>query len=84
MPGIPNPLLNVTLMSVGMLFETEPVAFYELVQLCRDPEHKLFGNTGDKLKSLSLIQDNGQSHNSVREIVLKYTDGDGLDMVWRG
>jgi hypothetical protein len=78
--GIEPALEVVTLMSLEMLMEENPIAFYELVQLCRDKNHSLFGNTYDKLLGLSLIQGNGQPHQSTREIVLAHTEGEGLDL----
>jgi hypothetical protein len=81
--GIPEPLEAVTMFSVNELFDTEPIAFYELVEIARDPNHKPFGNAGEKLKKLSLLQENGEMHSAVREIVLAHTSGEGLDLTLR-
>jgi hypothetical protein len=72
-------LVGVTMMSVRRLTQTHPIAFYELVMLCRDPKHKLFGNTGQALNDLSLVT-NGQVHDSIRNIVLSAIEGEGMDM----
>lgn len=58
----------------------EVTTVYELAMLCRDPEHKLFGDTGDVLKKLSLVQPDGRVHDSIRNIVLSAVEGEGLDM----
>lgn len=57
--------------------------FYELVQLCRDRNHKLFGNTGEQLHNWGLIERHGDSfqvHDATRDIVLSASEGDGLEM----
>ena len=75
-----EPLVKVAMFSLSNLIEQDPIAFYELVMLCRDRSHSLFGNTPDKLHSLSLIEQSGQPHDSIRNVVLSAVSGDGLDM----
>jgi len=74
-----EPLVKVTMMSLRNLMETNLIAFYELVCLCRDGKHQLFGNTGEVLGKFSLVS-NGQVHDSIRNIVLSAAEGEGLDM----
>jgi len=72
-----KPLVGVTMMSLQKLEQTNPIAFYELVMKCKDDGHELFGNTGDVLQSLALIQDKrGQVHNSIKNIVLSAVNVD--------
>ena len=74
-----EPLVRVTMMSLRSLAESDPIVFYELVELCRDPKHELFGNAGDALKRLSLVQGDGNSvHQSIRNVVLSAAVGEGL------
>lgn len=76
-------LVMVTMMSFNRLVEEKPIVAYELVTLCRDPNHQLFGKTGDDLAALSLVQKSSDGyivHNSVRNIVLSAAEGDGFDM----
>jgi hypothetical protein len=75
-----EPLVNVTFHSLSHLAEQYPIVFYELVELCRDPSHKLFGNTGEELKIRSLIQNDCSVHSSIRNIVLSSVEGEGFDM----
>jgi|688.fasta_scaffold817402_3 hypothetical protein len=74
------PLVTVTMMSLRTLMEQNPIVFYELVTKCRDSNHRFFGNTGDSLKQLGLVQAGEHIHDSVRNIVLSAVKGDGFDM----
>lgn len=85
MNGIEEPLETAIKMSVELIFERHPIAFYELVQVCRDPDHKLFGNTGEILEAYSLLQEGtSRPHTAVKEVVLANTKGEGLNMEWMG
>jgi hypothetical protein len=66
--------------SVEILIEENPMAFYELVSICRDPDHRLFGNTAKVLQDLNLLQPNGKPHDVTRDVVLHHVTGDGLNM----
>lgn len=70
-------LVMVTMMSLRHL---EPIAFYELVQKCKDDTHIFWGDTEEKLKSLALLECSGRPHDSIRNIVLSALAGEGLDM----
>jgi hypothetical protein len=76
-------LVRVTMISLRDLAETNPIAFFEMVMICRNRVHRLFGNVGDLLKGRNLIEHDGQPHNSVRNVVLSAVVGDGLDMTLR-
>lgn len=73
-------LVKVTMMSVEHLLESHPVAFFELVSLCRDRDHELFGNTAVKLQGLGLVDPGGKVHGSIRNIVLSAVEGEDLEM----
>lgn len=76
----PAILVMSTRHSLERIFETEPIAFFELVSLCRDRSHELFGNTGEKLAAFGLVDSNGRVHDSVRSIVLASVEGDDWEM----
>lgn len=69
-----------TMMSLRHLVDSEPLTFYELVAKCRDNNHQLFGNTGEKLKNLALVQSDESIPDTVRNIVLSAIEGEGLKM----
>jgi len=71
---------EAVLMNLGLLMDRNPIAFYELVSLCRDPKHRLFGNTAEVIRDLSLIQSDGTPHEVVRNVVSHHVTGDGLNM----
>lgn len=74
------PLVKVTMMSVEHLMESHPIALMELVSLCRDRDHELFGNTAVELRSFALVDLDGSIHRSIRNIVLSAVEGEGLEM----
>ena len=77
---VPDGLVQPVLLSLGLLAEHSPVALYELAMLARDPWHRLFGNTGQLLTELGLVDQAGKLHDATRDVVLATVEGDGLDM----
>jgi hypothetical protein len=77
------PLVKLTMMVLDSLMGKNPTALYELVMKCRDREHKLYGNTGEVLSSLNLLQPDGRVQDAIRDIVLSATEGEGIDMTLR-
>jgi hypothetical protein len=77
-------LVTVTMVSLESLLQSAPIVFYELVVLCRDSNHQLFGNAGERLEELGLVTLDGtgqaQVHGSIRNVVLSAVTGDGLEM----
>lgn len=80
----PKPLVNIVLFSLERLFKEQPIHFYELVQLCRDGCHALFGKTEDDLLALGLVQRSVAGsfavHDSIRNVVLSAVNGEGLEL----
>lgn len=74
-------LVVVTMLSLEHLMDERPLALYDLVMMCRDSSYEPFGDNGDHLKDLRLIDQDGSVHSSVRNIILSATDGNGMDMV---
>jgi hypothetical protein len=77
-----KPLVMATMMSIRKLMAGLPGALdaYELVELCRDRNHKMFGNSQKSLQKLGLIEASGSVHDSVRNVVLSAAVGDGLEL----
>lgn len=78
-----EPLVITAMMSLELLFTTKPLHAYELVQLCRNPSHPVFGRMGEDLVGLALAERRGNGfgvHESVRNVVLSAVLGDGLEM----
>ena len=75
-----EPLVKVTMLSIESLLSSDPIGFYELVMICRNPKHPAWGDAPAKLARLALLQSNHQPHDSIKNIVLSAVVGDGLDM----
>ncbi len=75
-------LVNFTMMSINKLLSSNPMAFYELVEVCRDKKHKIFGTLGDDLIGLALLQSDGQPYGSIKNIVLSAVTDEGMDMTF--
>jgi hypothetical protein len=81
--------VRMTIISLRSLLEDKnpetaagsAIAFYELVQKCEDPSHEIFADvTKDLLKRSALLDDAGNVHGSVRNIVLSAKRGEGLEI----
>jgi hypothetical protein len=79
---VPAVVVTTTMLSLQKLLAEQPIAFFELVEVCRDPLHKLFGNTGSTLYySYGLATSPaGDIHEMVRSIVLSAVTGDGFNL----
>lgn len=77
---VPRAFVEVATGSLESLLESYPIAFYELVMLCRDSNHELFGNTDEILRVHGLIEADDQPHDIIRLVVLASVDGEGLDL----
>lgn len=77
-------LIPITMMALRRLMdEGKFIVVYELIQMCRDRNHKPWGETGADLKALSLASEFDGTwtvHKSIRNIVLSAVSGEGLDM----
>ena len=63
------PLVATTIMVLERLYETEPLALYDLRMMCDDRGYQPFGENGDVLKDARLLEPDGRMHSSVRNIV---------------
>lgn len=76
--NLPQSTIVATIVSLENLMYTNPVAFYELVVACRNPEYEIFKNVKDVLKKYSMIEQNGDIKPEIKAIVLDMTEGEGL------
>jgi hypothetical protein len=77
---VPVPVANVIYLSLQSLSKQNPIALYELAMKARDNNHRLFGNTGEVLKELALLDSDGSIHDLTRDVVLSAIEGEGLDL----
>lgn len=73
-------LVNITFMILQDLSKKNPILLYELVKKCRDRSHRFFGNTGETLRSMELVQSDHSIHSSIKHIVLSSVEGEGMEM----
>ena len=66
--------------SLTELWDTNVIAFVELVRKVKNPSHTMFGNTSCIAKELNLMDDNDTIQNSIRNIVESSVTGKGLNM----
>ena len=85
---VPLSTLKAYMIALPLLRDdvNHPMAFYELVEACRDKEYVLFvNNTKSALEERSFIggvDEDGhvRIHDDVRRVVLAATEGDGFDV----
>jgi hypothetical protein len=56
------------------------LALYELTMKCRNPSHKFFGNLGERLKSLGLVEQDGSIQDYISDIVLSAISGNEMEL----
>lgn len=78
----PNLLVNFISNRLAKLLNENPIPFYELVSLCRNPSHELYEVSGEVLKSQRFVEPDGTVTESIRNIVLSGAVGERLDMMW--
>ena len=74
-----EPLVRVLMMSLRSLLGN-PLALYELAELAKDRNHEVWGDLDKPLKDLGLISPDGDMHDSVRNVVLSATEGEGAEL----
>lgn len=75
----PEPAVITTMISLESLMDKNPIAFYEFVQKCRDPNHEMWGNTKEAVAKLALINNNSV-HDITKNVVLSAVQGEDLEM----
>jgi hypothetical protein len=74
-------LVAVVMVSLRNLFKDLPgmLEIVELYRLCQDSNYKPKVSL-DRLKRLNLLEENGQPHDSIKNVVLSAISGEGLGM----
>lgn len=72
-------LVETTMISLTSLREENTIAFFELVQKCRNPQHIMFGDAKEIAQKFGLIEQ-GKIHDVIKDIILSAVEGDMLDM----
>lgn len=82
-----EPLVIAAMVSLDNLLKNHVTAFYDLVMICRTAgrphplnRYQPFGNNGQVLQDLALMEADGKVHDSIRNVVLSAVTGDGLNM----
>ena len=75
----PDILVNTTMLALSTLLSQQPVAFYELVEVCRNKDHVIFGDCASRIERFGLME-SGRVHECVRDIVLSAVDGEDFDL----
>ena len=76
-------LVIMTYMNLKKMFDDMKgaIAFYELVALCKDSKHEIFPDVQKQyLISRALMQSDGRVHQSIKNVVLSATTGEGVDL----
>ena len=75
------PLVTTIMMVLEDLLSNDPMAFYDLVMICRDPNYQPFGNARERLEARGLLAPRAkQPHRSIKNIILSAVTGDDLGM----
>lgn len=75
-----KPVVAITQMSIREVWQDNPLAIYDLHSKCQDPDYEFFGDNGEILKRLNLVQSDGRIHQSIKNVVLSMVEGEGMDM----
>lgn len=73
-------LVATVMVALESLMTSKPMAVYELNELCKNRDHKVFGDLGADLAELALLGGDGQPHGSIKNIVLSAISGEELEM----
>ncbi len=76
------PIVNVTMMALRQLIKRDPIAFYELVMVARDRNHRIFAPERNIpiLEATTLFRNGRIAHDSFRNVILSAATGEGADM----
>ena len=76
---VAEPVVITTMMSLEALMNSNPIAFYELVEKARDSRHQMFGNTRQVVEKTALMN-GGSIHDTVKDVILSAVSGKDLEM----
>ena len=81
---VPQVCLDTVSTHIQGLAKDKVFAFYDLVQKCKNAEHKIlktpFGDSTAILQAHELIDSTGRVHEDIRKIVLNSVEGSGLTL----
>lgn len=77
---VAKPVVIALMINLEALMKSNPIAFYELVEKCKNSEHEMFGHTKDVVTEWALIDSNGSVNSAVRDVVLSAVEGEELSM----
>jgi len=77
---VPEAALLSAMINLRALINENPSALKELLQKCRDPKHKMLGNTQETVEKLGLIDESGSVHAITKNVVLSAVQDDDLGM----
>lgn len=66
--------------TLNLLLNFQPIAFYKIVEKCREPQHQMFGNSEEKAKEFGLIESDGKIQNHTKNIILSAAEGKYFDL----
>ena len=73
-------MVHATMVVLRGLIRNDPLAMFELVEVCKDPEYVLTPHAKTALTVAAMIGDGGV-RGSIRNIVLSAVSGEGFDAV---
>lgn len=78
-------LVVTTILSLETVIDKQPAAFYDIVEICKNPGYELFEVNADYLVSRDLLKRAGYGkfkvHDSIRNIVLSAVEGSRVELV---
>ncbi len=78
---VPEPMIATTMLALCTLAESDFIAFYELVAVCRDKEHVIFGDCAAKIAGFGLMESaGGEVHDAIRDVVLAAVTGEDFGL----
>ena len=77
-------LVNMTMGIINEMLKGLPgiLTAYELVQVCKDKDHVIFGVHGEELIKSGLMTKGNMIHQSIKNIVLSSVEGEGSDITF--
>jgi hypothetical protein len=78
---IPLYMAGVVKLCLVDLMHNDPVSFYELVCMCRDPGYIAMTDSVCELHDRGMLNDDNEPSGLVRDVVLSAVEGHGFSMV---
>lgn len=72
--------VRTIMVALEYLVKRNQVAFYELVEVCKDQAHYMWPGSTNVLKNLGLMDSDGRVQDTTRHVVLSAVTGEGLSL----